>query len=639
MFESDLQPFATTIQADSSTAQLIDAPQTADAYGLQVSATKAAMGNGAPLLELEMPASQTGKTLSVGGTLLIQGGNTTTTEINEVNNLLNSSRYDRDDITGMRTYTNYKYQVGDPKALQSANENVGVDRGDYLTNAIGVGTVVYRSGAKITGNIGLTYSNIRDVNDYYSFYLGKSGTIDLQLNGLSKDVGLALYNAEKQLVSWSDKEGNSSELISKELSKGAYYARVYSYPQPFAAHGATGYQLTIERQADALEDYWQTLLADNSVENAALNSIKYDNHLSRTDIIGTLKSAGDYGSVTSTELTDLRNFYNVAINTPYVATASKVLSHKVLFDDDSNQWYTGSDSIRDDLGNLASGSSTDHLNLLIGKHFLGTDRPAIHRDQSNNLAGSYTSAGGNLFVNGASVNDVRQGATGDCYFLSALGSTANDKNSAITDMFHDNGDGTWTVRFYTNGKLDYVTVDRMMPTDSYGNYIYANDGQSVAGNNELWVALAEKAYAQVNESGRIGQDGNNFYGDGNDNGIGWGFSGTSISHITNLTTMLEKLTPPSVFGWSSYGLDQTELINLVNSNRIVTIDGFNLHATNSNNGTTSISTAVQEHSYSITNYNAATERFTIRNPWGNRHLSLTFGQLLTLGGTINYSLS
>jgi hypothetical protein len=65
------------------------------------------MGNGAPLMDLELPASQTGRTLSMGGTLLIQGGDTTTTEINEVNNLLNSSRYDRDDITGMRTYTNY----------------------------------------------------------------------------------------------------------------------------------------------------------------------------------------------------------------------------------------------------------------------------------------------------------------------------------------------------------------------------------------------------------------------------------------------------------------------------------------------------------------------------------------------------
>jgi hypothetical protein len=65
------------------------------------------MGNGAPLMDLELPASQTGRPLSMGGTLLIQGGDTTTTEINEVNNLLNSSRYDRDDITGMRTYTNY----------------------------------------------------------------------------------------------------------------------------------------------------------------------------------------------------------------------------------------------------------------------------------------------------------------------------------------------------------------------------------------------------------------------------------------------------------------------------------------------------------------------------------------------------
>jgi hypothetical protein len=240
------------------------------------------------------------------------------------------------------------------------------------------------------------------------------------------------------------------------------------------------------------------------------------------------------------------------------------------------------------------------------------------------MVGSYTTANGSLFLGGASAADIVQGATGDCYYLAALASTAHEKNFAIGDMFRDNGDDTWSVRLFTNGKTDYVTVDRMMATSSSGNYIYANAGQSVASNNKLWVALAEKAYAQVNESGRIGQDGSNFYGNGNDNGIGWGSVAAAARHITGLNASSS----------TTASFTQTALINLINSNKVVTISGFNNLATNSNAGETQISTAVQGHAYAITGYNSTTGRFSIRNPWGSQHLSLTYNQLLQLSGWI-----
>ena len=56
------------------------------------------------------------------------------------------------------------------------------------------------------------------------------------------------------------------------------------------------------------------------------------------------------------------------------------------------------------------------MSLLIGKHFLGTDRPAIE----SNDTGSYTQAGGTLTKNGVSHDDIDQGAVGTCYLLSAL---------------------------------------------------------------------------------------------------------------------------------------------------------------------------------------------------------------------------
>ena len=85
-------------------------------------------------------------------------------------------------------------------------------------------------------------------------------------------------------------------------------------------------------------------------------------------------------------------------------------------------------------------------------------------------------------------------------------------------MFVDNGDGTYTVRFYGGsygayynadgsigegfangtGIADYVTVDRMLPSTSSGVFAYSNYGASLTNpNNVLWIALAEKAYAHV----------------------------------------------------------------------------------------------------------------------------------------------
>jgi len=80
-------------------------------------------------------------------------------------------------------------------------------------------------------------------------------------------------------------------------------------------------------------------------------------------------------------------------------------------------------------------------------------------------------------------------------------------------MFIDNGDNTWTVRFYFNGVPDdvnYVTVDRWLPaawnTDHGRNeLVYAGWGWDIANaNNALWLPLAEKAYAQWHETGGAG---------------------------------------------------------------------------------------------------------------------------------------
>src|SRR5262245_57985878 len=69
-------------------------------------------------------------------------------------------------------------------------------------------------------------------------------------------------------------------------------------------------------------------------------------------------------------------------------------------------------------------------------------------------------------------------------------------------MFIANGDGTYMVRFYDHGTPHYVTVDSQLPVYGGGYLAFANmGGQASDTSNVLWVALAEKAYVQMNEAG------------------------------------------------------------------------------------------------------------------------------------------
>ena len=87
--------------------------------------------------------------------------------------------------------------------------------------------------------------------------------------------------------------------------------------------------------------------------------------------------------------------------------------------------------------------------------------------------------------------------------ISALGMTADASPAAVEDMFLDNGDGTWTVRFYDNGVADYVTVTGMPPTASAGYLVYADYGSMVNNSADtLWIPLAGECPCPVERDGQ-----------------------------------------------------------------------------------------------------------------------------------------
>jgi hypothetical protein len=278
------------------------------------------------------------------------------------------------------------------------------------------------------------------------------------------------------------------------------------------------------------------------------------------------------------------------------------------------------------LGNLNpnGGSPVWQLVRLVDKWFLGHDYPAIPTSTggANPSPISYQWTNGTLFGSGISYTDVRQGAVGDCWFVAPLEETALVAPSIIQNMFIDNGNGSYTVRFFRGTVPDYVTVDRYLPVVGSG-YLWAS--HSVAAyesptdpSNKLWVALAEKAYAQVCAEGWNGRQPVNEYASLND-----GWPGAPMSHITGIAC-------------SDWWGSPVTLGQYFNSGYLVTVC----------TSKTQTLPLIPSHCYALLAWNATTDQFTIGNPWGNDYwdngtfvgkVTLTGAQLD--GAMVDYGIS
>lgn len=116
----------------------------------------------------------------------------------------------------------------------------------------------------------------------------------------------------------------------------------------------------------------------------------------------------------------------------------------------------------------------------------------------------YHKINGKLYINGVSENDVIQGDLGNCYFLASIAAIARTNPEIIQKAIKDNGDGTYTVTFYENGKPVQVTVDNVFPTKG-DRFITAKPAESIEENGkykpEMWVMILEKAWAKYKGKG------------------------------------------------------------------------------------------------------------------------------------------
>jgi hypothetical protein len=219
------------------------------------------------------------------------------------------------------------------------------------------------------------------------------------------------------------------------------------------------------------------------------------------------------------------------------------------------------------------------------------DHPAAATSYSN-VAGSLFGAGGPTFT------DVRQGAVGDCWLLASLAEVAARAPQDITSMFSyagttvENGVtvGLYNVRLFdTHGVAHTYVVDTELP--SGGNY-YDHPANGV-----LWVALAEKAYAQANGAGAVMTQ---YKGSDSYSALNGGDPAWALQAITGKSS-------------SDYYLNTTTLAADMSAGHLAVLGSLATHASPYIVGSPTEGT----HAYAIVGYNPASSTpYEIYNPWG-----------------------
>jgi hypothetical protein len=334
-----------------------------------------------------------------------------------------------------------------------------------------------------------------------------------------------------------------------------------------------------------------------------VKNLSADGAITRMDMVNILRSVRREtdGYVDSADLHDLRTIVQNA-SVLHMPLYVSVLASDVVYSNTANGHYQGKT-----LGNLTVGSSNIKLAKLTDKWFFGTDLPT-----TNSYAYAYARTSGSMYGNSSMpwYRDEKQGHLGDCYLIAALGSIAQRSASAINRMFTWNGDGTWTVRFFSNGKADYVTVNRYLPVNSNGQLVYDGHGLSYwNSSNSLWLPLLEKAYAQWNETGKTQQ--------GTYTNSYTGIEGGWMDVVYNqaLGYSIARRVYPWAYNAKGSILDAMYYYKAVT---VATINNPNYSSTHLHGN----------HAYNVLSYNSTTGRFTLYNPWGYDHpYTLTWSQL------------
>jgi Calpain family cysteine protease len=397
----------------------------------------------------------------------------------------------------------------------------------------------------------------------------------------------------------------------------------------------------------ALLPSWISSLSDAKLKSDLSTAFNAKGSISTSDMANLFKDLAGELNLNSLSSSQLADLISIASNISSVSsTVVAGLTNQLIVGNKANLHYTNGGT----MGNLlttATASATNGLKVgdtatnisnLNAKWFLGTDLPSnTFNAKSYNYAsvtkdvfGSY----GSTATFAPSMNDINQGAVGDCYFECTLAEVAHMNSSIIASMITDDGNGIYSVRFYVNGSPVYVTVNKSLLKLNSGSYAL---GDSL-GNNAtyVWASLVEKAYAQLQEQGNLvgAISGTNPLTSGNSyNSIGNGGPCAPILMIDTGATIEQSIYPANKqnTAWSSAAYfnlssSNSSLLNFssVNSNVVTqaVIDalarGNDVTISSNNTVVNSVgkSTLIGAHALSIYGYDPYTNLLQVRNPWG-----------------------
>ena len=431
----------------------------------------------------------------------------------------------------------------------------------------------------ITFNYNATHVTLVELNQ--SFPLKGLARISVATEG-GEDVVQFTYSGSKK-TKWIGVEvtvqaqGGNDQLI--DAVGNSYY---FGGPEDVLTFNRKG-----AAKINSAKLTWFDTKIEDSDLRAAVKQDYADKVLSRTDMLDLFNLAALDDLVSDAEFNSLQALVG---NKPLFRKLDDVatLASYVVNGTVANQFFQ-----QDTLGNLSPNSPGSHLELLVDKWFLGKDHPDSS-DLDTGIPYEYREASGTLFVNGISYTDIRQGDLGDCYLLAGFASIAVHSSKPLTNMFIVNGDGTYTIRFYDGATPYYITVDSQLPVNQQGRFVFASAGlQYNDPTNELWVPLAEKAYAQLAEFGWLDTGGGsvNSYA-----AINAGWPGDATAQATGKTVLdVLVLDNPSVLVKAFKG---SRAVTLITRTEPVSVD------------------IVENHVYAMIGYDAKTRQFVLFNPWG-----------------------